>query len=139
VSDLLDVKPALEHSIKLAKTYGARIVLMYLTGRRLIPREYVEYAKAERIQDYNSAYFASLGDGTISDLKRRIEEEGVECASYSYIGNLGDAIKACRQNTRVLMLILTLPRKSHRGAFRTGSFKPKMVSDLNVPVLLVPT
>ncbi len=138
VSDPINIKPALEHSIKLAKTYGARIVLMYVTNPKAIPNGYLEYAKAERIQDYHSAYFGSIADAAMTHLKRRIEEEGVECTSYSCVGSLRDAIKTCQQTTRVLMLVLPLPAKSLRPRFRTSGFKLSMLSGLSVPVFLVP-
>lgn len=139
VDDSTDTQTALEHAIKMAKTYGARIVLMYITKQRTMPKEYADYARAERIRDFASTYFASLGESTISKLRRRIEEEGVECVSYPCAGSLADAIKACQHNVRVLMLILTLPRRSRRLALTGSGFRPKMISNLNVPVLLVPT
>ena len=133
-----DSEGALEHSLKLAKTYGARIALLYVTKEAAVPQGYAEYARVEKLHDYSSIYFNSLGAETMARLRRRIEEEGVECTEYSFIGSMADAIKACRRDSRVLMLVLTLPKKQSRLAVHGHGFNMNTISSLGVPVVLVP-
>jgi nucleotide-binding universal stress UspA family protein len=133
-----EVEVALEHSIKIAKTYGARIVLMYVTGEATVPRGYAEYAKVERIRDYHFTYLNSVGDSTIATLRRRIEREGVECTGRAFVGSLADAIRVCQMDPRVLMLVLAVPHKSVLAKLGNGRFKLGAISHLRVPVVLVP-
>src|SRR5208283_5637013 len=133
-----DHEGALEHSIKLAKAYGARIVLMYLASEATVPEGYAAYAKVEKIRDFGSAYTSSLGASTIAGLRRQVEAEGVECTGHVFLGSLKDAIKASQRDSRVLMLVLTLPKKSSRFKIGNGSFKLSAITGLGVPVVLVP-
>ncbi len=133
-----ETETALGHSIKLAKTYGARVVLMYVTGEAVVPKGYAEYARVEGIRDYGPRYLSSLGDGTIARLRRRVEEEGVECTGYAFVGSLGEAVRACQGDARVLMVVLALPRKSLLAKLGLGGFRLSSMSGLSVPVVLVP-
>lgn len=133
-----DFEGALEHSIKLAKTYGARIVLLYVTSERAVPEEYAAYAKVERIRDFGSSYYSSLGASTIASLRHRVEGEGVECTGHVFLGSLEDAIRASQRDSRVLMLVLTLPKKSSRLKIGKASLRMSALSGLGVPVVLVP-
>lgn|GEM_PF-2329548 len=133
-----DFEGALEHSIKLAKTYGARIVLMYVASGRAVPEGYAAYAKVEKIRDFGSSYYNSLGASTIASLRRRVEGEGVECTGHVFLGSLEDAIKASQRDSRVLMLVLTLPKKSSRFKIGKVSLRLSALSGLGVPVVLVP-
>ncbi len=133
-----DIEAALEHSIKLAKAYSARIVLVYVTDETVVPRGYAEYARAEKIRDYSPAYFSSLGETTIARLRRRIEDEGVECTGHAFVGSFTDAMKACQRDPRVLLLVLTRPRRSVLARLGIGGFRLGAISRLNVPIVFVP-
>jgi len=138
IDDSTNLESAFEHSIRLAKTYGARIVLMYITKHNTIPSGYADYARAERIRDFAPAYFESLAENTIARLRKRIEEEGVECASHTYLGSLDEALKSCQQNARVLMVVLPLRRRQPRNFLHRISLKQGKNWNLNTPVLLIP-
>lgn len=138
VDDSVDVEEALRHSIRLAKSYGARIVLMYVTHQRFIPQGYADYARAEKVRDYDSMYFSSMGESATADLRRRVEEEGVECATSTCVGDLADAIRACQRSERVLMLVLTLRGRPLLRRLGLGGLGLGGLTALRVPVVLVP-
>jgi len=138
IRDSVEVGRALDQSVAIAKAFGARVVLVHVARRTGVPERYLEYARSEGIRDYYSSYFGSDEDGKVAELKRRIEDEGVECASHSYAGSLADAIKAYQRDRRVRMLILSLPKRSLGDALKGDGLSLGMLSKLSVPVLLVP-
>jgi nucleotide-binding universal stress UspA family protein len=136
--DSVEVGRALDQSIAIAKTFGARVVLVNVVRRTDVPNGYLAYARSEGIRDYYSSYFGSQEGAESAKLKRRVEEEGVECAVHSYVGSLAGALKAYHRDRRVQMLVLSLPRRSLGDALKGDGLSLGMLSKLSVPVLLVP-
>ncbi len=140
VIDSANYQEPLEYAIKMAKILETGIILMYVTPRVRIPDAYLEYAMMERFYDYPASYYEEMSAEKIAPLRTRLKSARVKHKSFTYIGDLNDALRVFENNNNVVLIVI--PGQINKGSlarrlFGGASFSVKL-SGLKLPVLVVP-
>lgn|SRR5487761_1472594 len=127
----------LTYVTELAKKLNASVTIVYVTSRPEVPESWEEYARVEKDKDYVWRYLESLGEGKTARLKREAIQEGLECTSFTYIGNVKEAIRIFEQRSDV-MLVVPTSYKWPRRILAMGTLASQ-ISRLRAPMLFIPS
>ena len=137
IDDSRDYHRVLPTALEAARKFSARIVIVYATKKTSVPRGLAEFAKAERLMDYEANYYDSLGAEKIQALGQEIEMAGIPWTSRVYLGSMRKAVDSCELNKKAILVVLGTSRSRGLGRlFSFGEPSKEHLANLAVPVLV---
>ncbi len=120
---------AFEFVIQIARRFSGNLVLVYVTQPSSVPPEFLNYAKSERIRDYEWQYYNSLASGKLGSLGRKAEKAGLKWKGSLYLGAIKDVLKSYGDKENAIVVL----NDSLSDAKRLRKLTPKT----SVPILLI--
>src|SRR5579875_1052073 len=136
-------KELLQYASSLARRYSMKVTLVCAIPELDVPEGYVAYARAEGIGDYNYLYIESVSGVVLSKWQLFLENQGVKCDTFTYLGGMKDAVREAVK-TRNIGLVIVRPEGSRKGIVNRilhptflGSIPFKASTESHTPVLVV--
>lgn len=131
-------KQVVDYAVTLAKSMSAGIALLYVVPELGVPRDYLQYAKEERVD--TAGYYDEVGRRIVEDFEKTISASGVDCEAAYEIGPPFQKILAKIEESKVSLVVLGLRGLHGLGRVRgLGSTARRVMENSTVPVVVVPT
>lgn len=113
---------AFDFVIQTARKFSSGIILVYVCKHSEVPAGFIEYARCERIIDYEACYYNWLASVRLGALHKKALEADVACRSRIFMGRMKDVLKSYSKDNDALVIL-------------NGSSKSKF--GISVPILLI--
>jgi nucleotide-binding universal stress UspA family protein len=131
-------KLVVDYAVTLAKSMSTGITLLYVVPELGVPRDYLQYAKEEKID--TAGYYDEVGRRIVEDFKKTILAGGVDCEATYEIGPPFQKILARIEESKAGLVVLGLRGLHGLGRVRgLGSTARRVMENSTVPVVVVPT
>lgn len=126
-----------DHAIKVAKSLGARILLVNVAPDVPVPGGYAEYAREEKVDP--SSYYEKVSQGILEQMGRRISQAGLQYDAVRGIGNPVGFILGTAESSKATMIVLGITGLHKIASIGSlGSVSRRVVENSTIPVVLVP-
>lgn len=125
---------ALDHAVRLAKTYDASVHALYVIDDGSLPFDFDAVAKGEQVR----TAVESTGDDALAAVEERCEAAGVPVTSEQREGVPATVILDCAADREADLLVTGTHRRNRLERFLDRSVTQQVSREATVPVLAVP-
>ena len=127
-----------EEAVTVAKSMGAKILLLYVCPKSLdVPEEFREFARAEDVD--LSQYYSMVSDEILLKIGTRIKGKGIEFEGISGFGRASDQILEVAKARGVSMIVVGMHGlHAVRDIKLLGTTARRVIEQSPVPVVVVP-
>jgi nucleotide-binding universal stress UspA family protein len=121
----------------LARSIGAKVVLLYVVPQLEVPKSYEQYAKGEGANPY--AYPTEVGDQVLRKFGKELDAKKVDHEDVCVVGRAASKIVETASSRHAGMIVIGLHGLTGAGRMISlGGVARRVVEDSKVPVVVIP-